>query len=163
LVFSILASPTILQIVLFLKPSEVILKHLKFKMYTLYWLNNSLLFPLLIALFCNCTASNQNYFIETAPYTLCTVHLKTFERYFEFMQVFEEIVNANQNEHVLWTLWTDKAKDFIQPSIHFQERCTVNIVIEDYFQQNKVREYTMSTLRVYRLERVLYTICLVSF
>jgi hypothetical protein len=78
------------------------------------------------------------------------------------MQVFEELVNANQNEHVLWTLWTDKAKDYIQPSIHFQERCTVNIVIEDYFQQNKVREYTMSTLRVYRLERVLYTIFLVS-
>jgi hypothetical protein len=66
------------------------------------------------------------------------------------MQVFQEIVNANQNEHVMWTLWTGKAKDFIQPSIHFQERCTVNIVVEDYLEPNKVLKYTISKLRVYR-------------
>jgi hypothetical protein len=72
----------------------------------------------------------RQYFIETAPYKLCTFHLKTFAKHWKYMKVFEEIVNDNQDEHVIWTVWTGDANSTVEPTIHFHERCTANIVIE---------------------------------
>jgi hypothetical protein len=81
--------------------------------------------------FCGYSRTNiTNYFIETKPYHSCTVHLKAFSNKPAELETFQRIVDANQDEHVLWTLWNHNASTFVDPSIHFYEICSVNVVLD---------------------------------
>jgi hypothetical protein len=68
------------------------------------------------------------------------------------MAVFESIVQDNQLEHSIWTLWNGNANATITPSIHFQEVCTLNIAIEhqSYYDMFDVGIYLRQKLEEYR-------------
>jgi hypothetical protein len=105
--------------------------------------------------FCSCKDNNNDYFIETSPYTLCTVHLKTFATSFSDMNIFRKIVNANQNGNIIWTIWNGYANTTVKPLINFQERCTANMVFDqqkDEYWPEQVLVYMKIQLDGYRYE-----------
>jgi hypothetical protein len=80
-----------------------------------------------------CGKSNTkitNYTITTRGYDLCTVHLKSFTNKPAEREVFHQIVAANQGSHVLWTIWDHNASSSVNPSIHFYENCSINVVLD---------------------------------
>jgi hypothetical protein len=81
----------------------------------------------------DCGRSNTkitNYTITTRGYELCTVHLKSFTNKPAEVEVFHQIVAANQGSHVLWTIWDHNASKSVNPSIYFYESCSINVVLD---------------------------------
>jgi hypothetical protein len=78
----------------------------------------------------NTNTNLTNYFIETRPFSSCTLHLKSFTNQLTERKVVEQIVDANQVGNHLWTLWNHNASAYANPSIHFYEVCSVNVVID---------------------------------
>jgi hypothetical protein len=68
------------------------------------------------------------------------------------MEAFESIVQENQLDNLIWTLWDGNANATITPSIHFQEVCTLNIAIEhqSYYDKFDVGIYLRQKLEAYR-------------
>jgi hypothetical protein len=84
----------------------------------------------------NTNTNLTNYFIETRPFSSCTLHLKSFTNQHTEKKVVEQIVDANQVGNPMWTLWNHNVSAYANPSIHFYEACSVNVVI-DYLPLDK--------------------------
>jgi hypothetical protein len=80
----------------------------------------------------NTNTNLTNYFIETRPFSSCTLHLKSFTNQQTEKKVVEQIVDANQVGNPLWTLWNHNASAYANPSIHVYEACSVNVVIDSW-------------------------------
>jgi hypothetical protein len=78
----------------------------------------------------NSNTNTTNYTITTIGYELCTVHLKSFTNKPAELEVVRQIVEANQDGHVLWTIWNQNASTSVNPSIHFYESCSINVVLD---------------------------------
>jgi hypothetical protein len=95
----------------------------------------------------NTNTNLTKYFIETSPFSSCTLHLKSFTNQHTEKKVVEQIVDANQVGNPLWTLWNHNASAYANPSIHFYEVCSVNVVIdylpleETYLIKDYIRFY----------------------
>jgi hypothetical protein len=81
----------------------------------------------------NCGSSNTNstnYTITTTGYGLCTVHLKSFTNKPAELEAIHQVVEANQESHVLWTIRGHNASSPFHPSIRFYESCSINVVLD---------------------------------
>jgi hypothetical protein len=85
------------------------------------------------------------YFIKTSPYSLCTIHLKTFAKNSKDFISFESILHDNQHEHVIWTVWNGNANSTVKPISEFHEVCTANILIDqgDVLEMDDVIGYML--------------------
>jgi hypothetical protein len=81
----------------------------------------------------HCGSSNTNvtnYTITTIGYELCTVHLKSFTSKPAELEAIHQVVEANQDNHVLWTIGDHNASSPFHPSIRFYESCSINVVLD---------------------------------
>jgi hypothetical protein len=84
----------------------------------------------------NSNTNISNYTIITTnkigyqEYEMCTVHLKSFTNKRAELETLHQIVDANQGNHVLWTIWDYNASKSVNPSIHFYESCSINVVLD---------------------------------
>jgi hypothetical protein len=91
--------------------------------------------------FVHCGNSNTNvtnYTITTTGYELCTVHLKSFTNNPAELEKLHQIVDANQESNVLWTIWDYNASTSINPSIYFYESCSINVVLDFLPDHNSI-------------------------
>jgi hypothetical protein len=96
----------------------------------------------------HCGSSNTNvtnYTITTSGYELCTVHLNSFTNKPAEQETVIQIVDANQGSHVLRTIWDHNASASVNPTIHFYESCSINVVLDFIPDHNyiPIRNYVL--------------------
>jgi hypothetical protein len=85
--------------------------------------------------------------LELSFLGMCTVHLKNFALNSKNAEIFQQILDDNEDE-VLWTLWGSNTTTVVTPLISFHEYCSINIVLEtrdnDVTRRSAMVKYIMN-------------------